>query len=249
MIKIERGKVPENTALDNKKKEKLQEIRDLINSGKPASFEGRELWSSREVKEFLYESQHGKCCYCERKPPKRETDVEHFRPKGKVEGAKRDHSGYWWLAYNWENLLIACQLCNRTYKRAQFPLKDESKRVYEENCDLSEEKPFLIDPLEEDPEQCIYYEELKEDQFMVKAVGTCERAEKMIRKLTGINDAYVMLQRADKLKDYRGWAYLKNNVDDESIRSEADERLQEYVSPCSEFSGFARFYFNKEGCR
>ena len=130
----------------------------------------------------------------------------------------------------------------------RFPLKDESKRVYEENCDLSEEEPFLINPLEEDPEQCIYYEEIKEDQFMVKAVGRCERAERTVKELTGINHTYVMLRRADKLKDYRGWACLKNNGDDESIRSEADERLREYVSPCSEFSGFARFYFNKEGC-
>ena len=246
MIKIERGKVPENTVLDNKKEEKLQEIRDLINSGEPASFKGRELWSSGEVKEFLYESQHGKCCYCERKPPKRETDVEHFRPKGKVEEARKPHPGYWWLAFNWENLLIACQLCNRTYKKTQFPLKDESKRVYEENCDLSEEEQFLINPLEENPEQSIYYEEIEEDQFMVKAVGTCERAERTVKELTGINDKYVMLRRADKLKDYRGWAHLKNNADDELIRLEAYERLLEYISPCSEFSGFARFYFNKE---
>ena len=247
MIKIERGEVPENTALDNKKEEKLQEIRDLINSGKPADFKGRELWSSAEVKEFLYESQHGKCCYCERRLPRGETDVEHFRPKGKVKEAEKDHPGYWWLAYNWQNLLISCQLCNRTYKRAQFPLKDESKRVYEEGCGLDEEEPFLINPLEEDPEQCIYYEELKEDQFMVKAVGTCERARRTVKELTGINDAYVMLERANKLKDYRGWAYLKNNGDDESIRSEAEEHLQEYVSPRSEFSGFARFYLSKEG--
>ena len=242
MIKIEREEPPKNTALDNKRKEELERIRKLAESGelKSKNF-NRRLWSGK-VKNFLYKSQHGKCCYCERNPPIEEAEVEHFRPKAEVKEAGENHPGYWWLAYNWENLLIACQLCNRTYKKTQFPLKDESKRAYEENCNLDEEDPLLINPLEEDPEQLICYEELEEPQFMVKAVGKCERAEKTVKELTGINDKYVMLRRADKLKYYRRW------TKDDKLRSEAKKYLQEWVSPCSEFSGFSRFHFKKEGC-
>ena len=246
MIKIERGKTPQNTAMDKRREEVLREIRKLANSGELKSEHFENLWSNPKVKNFLYESQHGKCCYCERKRDKREADVEHFRPKAEVKEAGENHQGYWWLAYSWENLLIACKTCNQEYKKSKFPLKDEKKRSYTENCDLGEEEPFLINPLEENPELFIDYD-LEETRLMAKAIGKCERGEKTVSELTGINDRRVMEKRADKLKDYRVWAYLKNSGDDE-LKSEADERLREYLSPCSEFSGFARFYFKKEGC-
>ena len=253
MIKIDRGEPPRDTALDKERDKELEEIRKLANSGKLKSKCIDNLWSDSKAKEFLHQSQHGKCCYCERKRNKKiETDVEHFRPKAGVKEAKK-HQGYWWLAYSWENLLIACKTCNQEYKHTQFPLKDEKKRVYKEDCDLSKEEPFLINPLEEDPELFIDYE-LEETQFMAKAVGKCERGKKTVDKLTGINDMEVMEQRAGKLKDYdilvrflKLLRCLKNNGTDE-LKSAVDERLQKHISPRSEFSGFARFYFKKEGC-
>ncbi|MBI4604805.1 MAG: hypothetical protein HY721_22815 [Planctomycetes bacterium] len=39
-------------------------------------------------------------------------DVEHFRPK-KI---------YWWLAYCYDNMLYACQLCNQSFKSDHFPV-------------------------------------------------------------------------------------------------------------------------------
>ena len=248
MIKIERGEPPKNTVLDKKRDEELREIRKLAKSGELNSKHFKNLWSDPEVKDFLYESQYGKCCYCERKRDKRETDVEHFRPKAEVTEAGEDHQGYWWLAYSWENLLIACKTCNQQYKKSKFPLKNEEKRIYTENYDLGKEEPFLINPLEEDPEHFIDYDcGLKKTRLMVKAIGKCKRSQETVNELTGINDRKVMEERADKLKDYRIWAYLKNNEKNE-LRSKADERLQKYVSLYSEFSGFAKFYFKKEGC-
>lgn len=246
MIKIERGRPPKNTAIDKRREKELRKIRKLAKSRELKSGDFENLWSNPKVKDFLYESQHGKCCYCERKRDKRESDVEHFRPKAEVKEAGEDHQGYWWLAYSWENLLIACKTCNQEYKKSKFPLKDEGKRAYTENCDLGEEEPFLINPLEENPELLIDYD-LRETRLMAKAIGRCERGEKTVNELTGINDRRVMEERAGKLKDYRMWACLKNNGSDE-LKLKADDRLREYVSPCSEFSGFARFYFQKEGC-
>ncbi len=246
MIKIERGSPPKNTAIDKRREKELRKIRKLAESRKLKSGHFENLWSDPKVKDFLYESQYGKCCYCERKRDKRETDVEHFRPKAEVKEAGEKHQGYWWLAYSWGNLLIACKTCNQQYKKSQFPLKNEEKRAYTENSGLGEEEPFLIAPLEENPELFIDYD-LGETRLMAKAMGKCERGEKTINELTGINDRKVMEKRADKLKDYRVWAYLKINGNDE-LKSEADERLREYISSCSEFSGFAKFYFKKEGC-
>lgn len=145
MIKIERRSPPTGTILDRKREEALQKIRRLVESGESKSDAFDRLWSNLEVKSFLYESQHRKCCYCERNRDQKELDVEHFRPKSQVKEAK-NHSGYWWLAYNWENLLLACKMCNQK-KSSKFPLKDEKKRAYEENDDLKEEEPVLINPL------------------------------------------------------------------------------------------------------
>ena len=57
-----------------------------------------------------------------------ETDVEHFRPKAEVKEAGENHQGYWWLAYSWENLLIACKTCNQEYKRIKIPTEGREKK-------------------------------------------------------------------------------------------------------------------------
>ena len=247
MIKIERGSPPADTSMDRKRERVLRKIRELVETGKLKStkIKFNTLWSAPEVKDFLYESQHRKCCYCERNRDKKEFDVEHFRPKGKVKEAEKTHPGYWWLAYDWENLLIACKTCNQK-KSTHFPLKDEKNRAYLEDTDLGKEVPILINPLKENPELFIDYD-LRETKLMVKAIGRCERGEKTVNALTGINDRNVMEERADKLKVYQMIRNLMRNGDDE-LNPEGNELMREYVCPNSSFSGYAKFYFRKEGC-
>ena len=73
-------------------------------------------------------------------------------------------------------------------KSTHFPLKDERKRAYGEKCDFEEEEPFLINPLKENPELFIDYDVEEKSRLMVKAIGRCERGEKTVNELTGIND-------------------------------------------------------------
>ncbi len=57
----------------------------------------------------------GRCAYCEgRYAGGSDCDAEHYRPKGKVTQGRKDvaHPGYFWLAYEWHNLLLACRWCN-----------------------------------------------------------------------------------------------------------------------------------------
>ena len=62
----------------------------------------------RKELEYLY---LGKCCYCETKiNPVSTAHVEHFRPKSKITGVNKN--GYYWLGYEWSNLLLACPSCN-----------------------------------------------------------------------------------------------------------------------------------------
>lgn len=58
-------------------------------------------YKQSDVRDALKALYHGKCAYCEQKIE--EWHVEHYRPK----------SRYYWLAYAWDNLLLACVKCNR----------------------------------------------------------------------------------------------------------------------------------------
>lgn len=117
---------------------------------------------------------YGKCAYCE--APIRDFqhgDVEHFRPKAGVtdenggpvflldehgnalldaDGKPVKHPGYYWLAYEWTNLLPSCTKCNqndvrqgrRIGKHTRFPVAGRHAQRPEE---VAQEKPLLINPL------------------------------------------------------------------------------------------------------
>jgi len=114
----------------------------------------------------------GKCAYCESfHSASSPTDVEHYRPKGGVEGEVA-HRGYWWLAADWSNLLPSCALCNRRnglrivrpgMGRAEvstlkpvtvgkgnlFPIR--GRRATGPRANHEAEDPLLIDPTRRDP--------------------------------------------------------------------------------------------------
>lgn len=85
--------------------------------------------------------------------------VEHFRPKSGWRQKPRDSlnkSAYFWLSYEWENLLFACDRCNDVaHKGNLFPLSNPSKRADSANPDVGNEKPLLINPYIIDPEHHI----------------------------------------------------------------------------------------------
>lgn len=133
---------------------------DYKSARKKFEFDG-DTYGARSVKEALKTAQAGKCAFCEAIIGHISFgDVEHFRPKGawkQCEDDKLTYPGYYWLAYNWDNLLLACTLCNRRYKKNLFPLEDPSRRAHSHNDDLARENPMLIDPGAEDPEQHITF--------------------------------------------------------------------------------------------
>jgi len=115
---------------------------DAYNAGKrPIPFK-RAIWD--ELKWHLFELFHGKCAYCESKTLHvAYGDVEHFRPKSKVE-EDTGHPGYYWLAYAETNLLPSCTLCNQARgKMAHFPVEGIHSRIPD---DLLNEKPLLLNP-------------------------------------------------------------------------------------------------------
>jgi hypothetical protein len=137
---------------------------DARMQGQPVEFNSS-IWS--ELKEFLLGKVfHGKCAYCESKITAASFgDAEHYRPKGKVtvrEQGKESvvawndqpHPGYYWLAYDWRNLLPACQRCNSADgKMNQFPVQGAHCGPPPADPPALDEveKPRLLHPYYHDP--------------------------------------------------------------------------------------------------
>lgn len=105
-----------------------------------------------------------KCWYTDAANYGARLDVEHFRPKAKVvELTEKDckeaanglllkrpdpeREGYWWLAFDEENLMLCAQVMNREDKRNFFPLHKDSPVASGANrAAWRNEVPVLLDP-------------------------------------------------------------------------------------------------------
>lgn len=120
------------------------------------------IYASRAVKQRLTRAQYDKCCYCEQifRAP-RDLAVEHFRPKSGAKqarsGNEKYHPGYYWLAYNWDNLLLSCHECNSTYKQILFPLSNPKSRARSHHEDIADERPLFVHPVLQDPREHIRF--------------------------------------------------------------------------------------------
>jgi len=123
------------------------------------------IYGDALVKEQLIKEQHEKCCFCEAKfSDNSYGDIEHFRPKGayKKRGERSlTYPGYYWLAYDWNNLMYSCEKCNRKFKRNDFPLENEATRKtnHSHPNQLQNEDSLLINPIVEDPSLYITFRE------------------------------------------------------------------------------------------
>lgn len=145
------------------------------------------IYKASDVKEQLLKDQAYKCAYCEKKVEGAYDDVEHYRPKNQ----------YHWLGHDWKNLLFACTICNKSYKKTNFPLADETKRSIDTH-DISKEEPLIINPSTESPSNYIVYNQLNDRNVIVEerralyesynsAIGKKHIAEQLLLK-TGLPD-------------------------------------------------------------
>lgn len=136
----------------------------------------------KELKEiFLAKAFHHKCAYCEGKYCSGHHDhVEHYRPKSEVTEDRKKldgHPGYWWLAYEWTNLLLCCAKCNSDHsysdehrnkvthpgKKCEFRVKGQRlcSPPSEISCttDMNCEEPLLLNPYFDESEEHISFDE------------------------------------------------------------------------------------------
>lgn len=140
-------------------------------------------YKSPDVKVLLESLFSGKCAYCESfYSETAPVDIEHYRPKGAIEG-EPDHPGYWWLAMEWDNLLPSCIDCNRkrkqitpkasdnllalvtdeherrkasvmnTGKKDTFPIAGPRAKDHTKPDQLVAEVPYLLNPCVDNPDE------------------------------------------------------------------------------------------------
>lgn len=100
------------------------------------------LWG--ELKDFLLEISWQKCWYSESKDKYNHLHVDHFRPKKIAIGIdKKDHGGYWWLAFQWQNYRV-CGGVGNVRKKDKFPVR--KNKAMDFTSTTEDEATYFLDP-------------------------------------------------------------------------------------------------------
>lgn len=141
----------------------------------PDGYKVSDEYNHNDVRTLLKKYFGNKCVYCESIPIASSTfRIDHYRPK---KGIKDESEiGYYWLAYEWSNLIQSCQLCNGV-KSNYFPLSKNSIRVTDKTIgalDPANRKPTSAPLNKED--RLLLHPELDdvETHFIFNADGTIE---------------------------------------------------------------------------
>jgi len=201
----------------------------------------RRVYGDADVKDTLLRAQHDKCCYCETKFRHSSPGaVEHYRPKGAVKqasGQSIEYPGYYWLAYDWNNLLVICESCNR-HKGYCFPLMDNNARARSHHDDIAIEQPLLINPTLEDPRDHI--------RFRGDAPEPLTEIGRITIQYLGLRRAHLEEDRRERLarlKDLQGWIEVTKDSNDPKVQRIRDQMMKTLVAaahPETEYSAMVQ---------
>lgn len=212
--------------------------------------------TSQDFDENVYKSakgqlridQHQKCAYCERHLNGDYGHVEHYRPKTEYkptldwEEKNGIHPAYYWLAYDWNNLLCSCSECNTSYKQVYFPLADEKQRDIAHR-NISKEEPLIINPAAEDPGAYIAFRK----HVAVARIkdGKESRKGRTTIELFKLNDRPLLLQK--RMVAWKAYSDTKRLLDigykshNEEIIAFAQRNLKHLTNEDAEFTGMFKY--------
>jgi uncharacterized protein (TIGR02646 family) len=142
--------VPDSTLTTHERRMEVINRKDYFTDNYNSSYK------ADDIKVKLNNKYHGKCAYCEQIVE--QIHVEHYRPKRK---RGKDSYAYYWLAFSWDNLLLACPNCNSN-KGNKFKIEGSRVRFANNKTNIKNinshsskydilEKPFMINPEVTDP--------------------------------------------------------------------------------------------------
>ncbi len=160
MIHVKRPPLPPSKLLDQARKETESLVKeyDKLRAAFRDAFKAQ-IWM--EFRPELVKLFHGKCAYCETPIlASSRGGVEHFRPKRDAaeDRSSSDPAYYFWLAYEWRNLLIACQMCN-TAKRNTFPVVRNQRSTIGDSWEkvTASEQNLILDPCRDEPAEFLEF--------------------------------------------------------------------------------------------
>ncbi len=151
---------------DDAVKDAKKKIQGIIDAGnKPKAIDFDRAWDT--FTDHFCKRQHVRCGYCDGVTSECPGDLDHFCPKTKVtelwenrerwgheikgtvrvkrhQPDREAESGYWWLAYEWDNYVYACERCNRQWKSSLFPLLEGMARAWPPQKTGRDETPLLL---------------------------------------------------------------------------------------------------------
>lgn len=250
--------------LKSKTNEKLQELGTPGSSENWPEFDDA-FWGG--LKKYFMKAQYKKCGYCEVRLSDF-GDVEHYRPKSEIqelvaEGGELDHlrnvrgrknpaiteRGYWWLAYEWDNYLVSCSLCNRSYKSALFPVATQRlprehpkfKAIDPQREHVATEGPLLINPFEKGIDVYDHFE--YNDIGMIKPRNNSPRGLETIR-VCGLHRMSLIEQRLEKVESTHELCNdLMTAGDDRRLLASSAVNLYISGHETSHFAGMVRIVF------
>jgi len=241
MIQLVRPAKPPQTLAD-RGMTATANLKRAYSKGKRAFTFQSAIYAASDVRSALRVMHHGKCAFCESILPQITAgNVEHFRPKGEVQ--QDDTSppltpGYYWLAYDWENLFLACEWCNSRAKKTLFPLEDPAKRARDHNTTLSEETPLLLNPALDRPEEHLEFEE-----ELVRAQNESPRGAASI-EVYRLNDRGLTEERKKKLDLFRVLVALAKMTEPMPEAAEARQQVERWLKDIQdgkmEYAGMLR---------
>lgn len=205
---------------------------------KKGAYIDSDRYKQRDTKDNLKEIYKNKCAYCEQIIE--QFHVEHYRPK----------SIYYWLAFSWDNLLVACPTCNQ-YKDDHFELSGTkanlkiTKQLIKQINSISyhynaSELPKMVNPEITDPSGKISFEKsglIKSDNL---------EFEYTIRKCkidrANLNDERRTLLDIFK-RDIESILIEEKNIDDQkvAIKTLLRKFIRDSNDKCLPFLGFRRY--------
>lgn len=217
-------RLPEPVSLRDNAEQWTRELIGLLQAGDEGTDESlqqsvrsvRQRYKQKDVQEALHQMFAGKCAYCEsRIGAVSYPDIEHFYPK----------SRYPEKTFLWTNLLHACEKCNRTYKRDQFPLDDYGE-------------PLLIDPTAVDMRIEQHLEFIWDQQTQISLVRGLDIKGQTTIALLGLNKRHELLdERSDVMKRIIVIALYAQRGD-----MEAQKLLAELEQPRQPYLAYIRHY-------
>ncbi len=207
------------------------------------------LYAHDDIKKALIAIQNKKCCFCESKVLHvSDGDVEHFRPKKAYRQKKKDslkRPGYYWLAYDWDNLFLACIKCNQRNKENMFPLLDGRTRARNHKSNIKKEKSLFLHPQFDKPESHI--------EFKEAFIKPKRKSDKGLTTITELNLTRIDLYeerktRLDIIHALIGaYQRIPNEIpEDEISKNQIREILRKSISEKEEYTGMIKSNFGEQ---